>query len=81
MGVGVGVVVVAAEFAVAHHHEFEEEHDEDDHEGNAFGPGVDFDHAFETLVAESFVCWGEQVDEGCGDDDTGAKVLCDEEDP
>lgn len=79
--VAVGVVVVTAKFAVAHHHQLEEEHDEDDHESNAFGPWVDGDDALETLVTKSLVCWCEQVDEGCGDDDAGSKVLCNEEDP
>ena len=69
LALAVRVVVIGAKVAVPHDHEFEEEHCEDGHEGDTLDPGVTCDDTGETLVSQSLVCWCEQMDECCSDND------------
>ena len=79
------VVVVAmserGECSEAHGHQFNEEEDECCHEGYAFGPVVVRYRACEARVCEGVVGGSEEVNEGSGYDDAGAKVFCNEECP
>jgi hypothetical protein len=64
------MVVAFAEGGVPHNHEFEEEHDEDGHQGDTFGPWVRRDNARQTFMTKGLVGWGQEMDEGCGDNHT-----------
>ncbi len=73
--------VVMVEGCEAHSHELGEEKDEDCHEGDAFDPGILRDGSSQTIVQESIIGGGEEVDEGRGYDDSGTEVLGHEEGP
>lgn len=71
--------VLSAKVAVSHSHQLQEEHEEDGHQCNAFWPRVRDDNSSETFVRECFICGCQQMNEGSSDDDTRAKILCNEE--
>ena len=78
------VVMIASKFGVAHGHQLKEKHDKGSHESDRLGPWVSVGGdglAYETLVAESLICRGEQMDERCCNDNAGTKVLGHEECP
>lgn len=75
MAVTVAMRVVVAEPRVAHGHELHEEHDKDHYQSNTLDPAVLRDGSGEARVCQCFVCWREQVYEGCRDYHAGTKVL------
>lgn len=72
---------IGSEGCVAHGHELGEEENEDGHEADAFDPVILRDGARETVVGESIVCRGEEMDECRCDDDARTKVFSYEEGP
>lgn len=71
----------ARKVSVSHDHQLDKEEDKDGHENDSLHPGVVCDGPSETRISEGIFSRTQKVDEGRRNDNAGAEVFAEEENP
>lgn len=77
----VAVTICSFDRTVSHNEELDDEKDEDCHQDDAGYPIVLGNRTCQTRISECILCWTEEMDERCCDNDAGTEEFGNEERP